>query len=357
MTRNNLHLPFGPALPLLLLAASVASAAVDVTSSLTGFTGDSTQSGTQTAVSNAGFNFFEFGDSGTKVNFDTSGAHFGDGQGDALGRNYMRTIGADYANVSFQAEISIVTPNIDIQDAYVGLGAGNANTDFYRVPDYLLPNSSVLYWGENEVATPNIDIDVYRNGSSKSFFIDPATGLGNGTHRMRLDYDWFQKKATFSFDLNYAGGPFAADYSIAVSTLDLYGADGWPTEPARFYFGGDEGTVFKDFSVDVTTASMLMGDFNSSGTVTSADWAILRANQHTDLSGKTFSQAYFLGDLNADKANNHADFVLFKTLYEDANGAGSFAGLLAGVPEPSTFALFLSAGLMAFACRRGVNRA
>ena len=130
-----------------------------------------------------------------------------------------------------------------------------------------------------------------------------------------------------------------------------------PNEPARIYFGGDEDIVFKDFSVDALTGEMLMGDFNSNGTITEADWAILRDNMHTNLSSLTLAQAFFLGDLTGDKANNHDDYVAFKILYEDANGAGSFARMLAGVPEPSTLLLFvvglLSTGL---ARRRGANR-
>jgi PEP-CTERM motif len=358
MIRDNLFLRFGLALVPLLLTAGGASAATSFSHTLRTFTGNSTLPATQAAVSAAGFNFFDH-EVMSKIDFDASGAHFGVGQVDADGRNYMRTNDSDYANVSFVAEISIVTPDIDIQDAYFGLGAGDANLDFFRVPDFGLPVAAVQYWGENEIATPTIELYTYNNGGTlESAFIDPATGLGNGTHRVRLTYDWFRKTADFSFDLNYAGGSFSADLTgPSLNTLPLYGADGFPTEPARLYFGGDEGTVFKDFQVTVSTPEMIMGDFNSSNTITAADWAILRDNMHTNLSSLTFAQAYALGDLTADKANNHEDFVLFKTLYEDANGAGSFARMLAGVPEPSSFALFLFAGLMGLTFRCKARRA
>jgi hypothetical protein len=102
----------------------------------------------------------------------------------------------------------------------------------------------------------------------------------------------------------------------------------------------------------VTGPNLLLGDFNSSGTITEADWMILRANQHTNLSSLTLEQAFFLGDLTRDKKNNHDDFVSFKTLYEEAHGAGSFAQMLAGVPEPSALVLFLSAGIACAAVRR-----
>jgi hypothetical protein len=41
-----------------------------------------------------------------------------------------------------------------------------------------------------------------------------------------------------------------------------------------------------------------------------------------------------LGDLNGDFRNDFADFAHFKTMFEGANGAGSFAAMLA-VPEPA----------------------
>jgi hypothetical protein len=356
MRRGNGLLHFSTVALLLLLAASVAPAASDLTNSLTGFTGNSTQPATQAAVSAAGFNFFDI-DAVAVVAFDASGAKFGDTVVDNdVDRQYMRTNDSDYANRSFVAEITIVTPDIDVQDAYFGFGSGNANADFFRVPDYLTDNASVHYWGENEIATPTIELYATNNGRTvKSVFIDPATGLGNGTHRVRMSYDWFEKKATFAFDLNYAGGAFSADITGApVDTSLLYGSDGFPTEASRIFFGGDEQVVFKDFSVDVTTPNLIMGDFNMSDTVTSADWAILRDHLHTNVSSLSFEDAYFLGDLTADKAINQTDFVAFKTIFEDLNGSGSFARMLAGVPEPSSLALVSLAAAMAFVRRRRV---
>lgn len=357
MIRSHVLLRFGMTLLPLVSAASMATAASDLTSTLRGFTGNSTQGATQTAVSAAGFNFFDI-DPVAVVAFDASGARFGDNITDNdVDRNYMRTNDDDYANTSFVAEITIVTPNIDVQDAYFGFGSGNANIDFFRVPDYLTDNASVHYWGENEVATPTIELYATNNQvTKKSVIIDPATGLGNGTHRVKLSYDWFQKKATFSFDLSYAGGTFMPDIIGApVGTSLLYGPDGFPTEASRIFFGGDEQVVFKDFSVDVTTPEMTMGDFDATGTITEEDWDILRDNMHSNLSSLTFAQAYFLGDLTSDKANNHDDFVLFKTLYEQANGGGSFARMLAGIPEPSSVVLMLSAGSFVLAFRRRTN--
>lgn len=96
----------------------------------------------------------------------------------------------------------------------------------------------------------------------------------------------------------------------------------------------------------------LVGDLNLSGTITAADWGILRSNQFADLSGFSLAEAYRRGDLTADKLNNQDDFIAFKTAFEDANGAGSFAAMLAGVPEPSCALLVLGAGVFAVQVRR-----
>ena len=111
--------------------------------------------------------------------------------------------------------------------------------------------------------------------------------------------------------------------------------------------------VIKDFQVTVTSAAVvLLGDFDNSGTITAADWNVVRSNQHADLSALSQHAAYLMGDMTGDLANNYDDFVAFKTLYDDTHGAGSFATMVAGVPEPSTLALVLSIAMLAVPARR-----
>jgi hypothetical protein len=90
----------------------------------------------------------------------------------------------------------------------------------------------------------------------------------------------------------------------------------------------------------------LWGDFNDDCVMDTDDWALLRGGQHTDLTGLTPLQAYQMGDLNGDLLNNHADFILFKTEFEKANGANSFAAMLTSVPEPDTIILLLVAAIL-----------
>ena len=76
--------------------------------------------------------------------------------------------------------------------------------------------------------------------------------VDDGTHRLRFLFDSAAKTATFSIDLNYAGGPFVAD--LTAPTVDvgpLFAATDWPTDPSHIYFGGDDGIGFRDFVVNI----------------------------------------------------------------------------------------------------------
>jgi hypothetical protein len=320
----------------LALVAGAARAADSFTNSLTGFTGDSTLAATRTALAAAGFDVTDA--AGAAIFFDSSGAVFGATQAGDEGRNYLRTSDSDYANVSFVAEVTWVTTDIMPQASYFGLGSGELGE--FRIADWGTEFSAVQLFQEiNDPFMP--EVSTLKNDNTLAVFDDgtAATGLDTGTNRLRLTYDWFRKTADFAIDVNYAGGPFVADVTTpTVHTLDLYGADGWPSEPARVYFGGDDAGAYKDFQVTVTSSPVVYGDLDNNGTITASDWMVLRTNLYADVGDGTHQQAYFLGDLTADLAVNHSDFFAFKTLFEAANGAGSFHQMLASLPEPTTVA-------------------
>ena len=183
-----------------LATGPLSHAASSLTNSLKGFTGNSTEVATQTALGAAGFDFFSLEglspdfDSDPAVTFDAAGAHFGldfalaGGGGDG-GRNYMRTIESDYATVSFVAEI---TMDLDMgaganqfQQAFFGMGAGE--TAYFGVPDwstqffsstFVTPERGLLKtWSSAN------DVNVWNDN-------DPVPTLtGMGTHRLRMTYD------------------------------------------------------------------------------------------------------------------------------------------------------------------------
>ena len=78
----------------------------------------------------------------------------------------------------------------------------------------------------------------------------------------------------------------------------------------------------------------MTGDLNGDCMFAASDWMQFRSGQHADLTGLPGRAAYALGDLNGDYRNDHADFVMFKTAFEAANGSGTFTELLSTVPEP-----------------------
>ncbi|WP_428307714.1 dockerin type I domain-containing protein [Lacipirellula sp.] len=104
--------------------------------------------------------------------------------------------------------------------------------------------------------------------------------------------------------------------------------------------------AFLDGAVDDASLTKIgPGDLNGDFTLNALDWNILRTNQLADLTSMPVSQSYFLGDLNGDGQNNHADFLIFKTSYDASNGAGAFVAMVAAVPEPSAALLAALAGV------------
>ncbi len=248
-----------------------AHAAAPFSNSLTGFTGDSSQAATQTALSAAGLSVFStagFNDNGTPadpgddsnpaVSFDAGGAHFGSLIAGDAGRNYMRTVDSDYATVDFTAEITFEVTSND-QATWFGLGSGD--TALFGTPDWSTQLSSASFWPE----PANDKIVVFRTANDMNAFVDkPVAGFDPGVHRLRMTFDATTGFLVGSIDLNYAGGAYVADATaLPIATkagaAPLFAADGWPTEPSRIFFGGDDGAVFHDLTISVVPEPTSMG--------------------------------------------------------------------------------------------------
>lgn len=114
------------------------------------------------------------------------------------------------------------------------------------------------------------------------------------------------------------------------------------TIPAEFVGNGDDSYAF--------------GDLNTDGSINGADWTLFRTASTADLSAALPVEAYLGGDLNGDGRKNIDDFDLFAEIYDTNNGVGAFAALTAGVPEPSTVALFACAAAATCVSRRAGSR-
>jgi arylsulfatase A-like enzyme len=90
----------------------------------------------------------------------------------------------------------------------------------------------------------------------------------------------------------------------------------------------------------------LLGDIFPDGLIDVRDWRVYRHNFDEDLAGLTFLAATLRGDLDGDLDNDVDDFSLFKSAFNEANGAGAFEEMVASVPEPSTIGLLLLGSLM-----------
>ena len=128
------------------------------------------------------------------------------------------------------------------------------------------------------------------------------------------------------------------------------------TFETRFIAGENEdrfvtlGQNFGQAFADILATAF--GDIDFDGDIDADDYLILTTNGETSTASLSVIDAYALGDLNTDGANDVLDFSLFKDAFIQENGIVAFANLLAGVPEPSGFVAATIAALFGAAAGR-----
>jgi hypothetical protein len=344
-------LAFGATLSgcLTIAVAATAQAASSLSNSLTGFTGDSNLEATQTALAAVGLEFSSTaglamdGSNDPRIAFDANGAAFGTFFVANEGRNYIRTIEADYAFEDFVAEVTIVvdptgTDPLVLDDTWFGMGSGDITNwgtpDFAGVPGvFMAPQEGQL----SSNATDGITGDWVTPPPCTQGWCStplPALTLNPGTHRLRQTFDFDTKQWVGSIDVEYAGGPFVADgttltYDLTTMFDDgVFVNNGWPTNPAKIYFGGDDGVIFKDLSIVVGDEPVEDGDFDDDGDVDGRDFLVWQRGDSPDPLSS--------GDL---------------ALWQNTYGAGGLASI-SSVPEPASALLLLLSGVAAAATRR-----
>ncbi|MEN1680161.1 MAG: hypothetical protein AAGJ46_11255 [Planctomycetota bacterium] len=117
----------------------------------------------------------------------------------------------------------------------------------------------------------------------------------------------------------------------------------------------------QDIAADVQYTGMpiTMGDYTGpaglpDGVIDEMDWPVVRDNMLRDVSMLGAFGRYQAGDMNGDGVVDRFDFRDFKLAFESANGQGSFARMLAGVPEPTAVAITAVAGMALLLRRRAL---
>lgn len=206
-----------------------------------------------------------------------------------------------------------------------------------------------------------------RNNNVKETFTSTlAADIDPGEwHEYRVTRNATTGEVIFYVDGNQLGGTLLFDPNTKLPTGgaqgNLYIGINYNRDNAAKFVGAFDGRL--DELViwnEVTTSAFippnlpcgLFADVNGDCSLNGDDWTQFRSGQLFNMVGLTAAQAFSLGDLNGDFTNNHTDFVLFKSAFEAANGQGSFAAMLAQVPEPSTLLLVFFAAFFQSASRR-----
>ena len=86
----------------------------------------------------------------------------------------------------------------------------------------------------------------------------------------------------------------------------------------------------------------VLGDLTGDGELLVDDWILFRSRLETTITASSSAEAISLGDFNFNLQIDRSDFFVFKTAYNNTNGAGALAAVTS-VPEPESALLLLLA--------------
>ena len=108
---------------------------------------------------------------------------------------------------------------------------------------------------------------------------------------------------------------------------------------------GEALTFAGEFIQPGDAAPGVPGDLTGDGQIDLSDWLAFKAGATVPLAGLDPADALALGDLNLDGEHTISDVVLFRSLYDEANGLGAFSQIQS-VPEPSSAMIAIGIGTL-----------
>jgi hypothetical protein len=162
------------------------------------------------------------------------------------GRSYLRTLRADFATGSFQAEVTITLKGGGGPGcAFFGLGCGQENPGASHEPS-TAPSVYV------RLAPGDFAGGVVTTSANGQESVSGLAPVGDGTHRARLIWDAAGKRALFEIDANWDGQSFQVDWTGTVSAGGVAFGDA-----GHRFVGGANGVRFADFSVKAASPAQI----------------------------------------------------------------------------------------------------
>ncbi len=159
-------------------------------------------------------------------------------------RTYISTVATNYNTIDFTYELTFSVGGGGGGIAFFGIGSGQPNIHFYDEPyDAFFLRQWPTSAGNGQTGWTISTADDPLNPSEHAF-ADP--GNGDGTYRAQLLKSG--NSLTLGIDVNYIGGPFAADFAITKSLLTDLGFLN-ATNSTLFFGTADSATTFDNLLI------------------------------------------------------------------------------------------------------------
>jgi len=159
-------------------------------------------------------------------------------------RTYISTVASNYNTIDFRYELTFSVGGGGGGIAFFGIGSGQPNVNFYDEP------YAAFFLRQWPTSTGNGQtgwtISTIANPASPSENVFANPGTGNGTYRAQLLKSG--NSLTLGIDVNYTGGPFAADFTNTKSLLTDLGFLN-ATNSTLFFGTADSATTFDNLLI------------------------------------------------------------------------------------------------------------